>query len=172
MRASRALAPAPLLRPETPFDAPAIVQVLDAAFGPGRFAKPSERVRAFARHRPDLSRVAVGGGAVLGCCRLFDVRIGGAPGLFLGPLAVHPAAQHQGLGHGLAAAALAACRAGQEQAGGVILMGKAPFFAELGFALIPPGRVTLPGPAAPERLMWAPLRAGGLEGLAGAVARP
>ena len=40
--------PAPDIRLETPQDGPAIEALLDHAFGPGRLAKASERVREFA----------------------------------------------------------------------------------------------------------------------------
>jgi predicted N-acetyltransferase YhbS len=162
------LAPlAPLYRPESAADAGAIEGVLDRAFGPGRFAKPSERVREFARPNPGLSRCVWRGAALVGCCRLYDIRIGGAPALFLGPLAIDPAAQHHGLGHDLTRAALAACRAAG--AGAVILMGEPSFFTGLGFSNPPEGRVIMPAPVEARRLHWIALAAGALESLGGAV---
>jgi predicted N-acetyltransferase YhbS len=161
---------APLIAPETAADAAAIERVLDRAFGPGRFVKPSERVREFARHDLALSRVARLEGAVLGCCRIYDISIGAAPALFLGPLAVDPAAQHHGLGHRLVREALAACR----EAGGraVLLMGEPSFFAVLGFARAPEGAAMMPVPAEARRLQWIALQPGALEGLAGPVGPP
>ena len=79
---------APQMLPEAPAHHDAVERVLDRAFGPGRFAKPSERVREFARFRPDLSRVAVSGPVMLGCCRIYEIGIGDQTALFLGPLGV------------------------------------------------------------------------------------
>ena len=146
----------------------ALPALLMAAFGPGRFAKTSERVRENgARLDPALSRVAVDGGRVVGCCLLSHVRIGEAPGLFLGPLAVHPHAQKAGLGAGLVQATLAAAR--EAGSGAVILVGAPSFFMPLGFSVIPKGRITLPGPVDPARLLGISLTPGALEGMAGLV---
>jgi predicted N-acetyltransferase YhbS len=150
-----------------------IERVLDRAFGPGRFAKTSERVRERgAAFEPSLSRVALGeDGAVLGCSRIWRISVGGAPAFFLGPLAVDPGAQHHGLGAALVRDALSACRA-SGLGGGVILVGAESFFKPLGFFLIPAGRVTLPGPVDERRLLWAELRPGGLDKVAGLVEAP
>ena len=53
-----------VIRQETPADGARIQGLLDHAFGPGRFVKVSERVREFARFRPDLSFCAEAGGVV------------------------------------------------------------------------------------------------------------
>lgn len=151
-------------------DASAVERVLDRAFGPGRFAKVSERVRErIARARPDLSFVARRGGSVVGCCRIHDASVAGAPVKFLGPLAVDPAEQGEGLGHRLVAAALEACRA-EGHAVAVILVGAPAFFTPFGFVRVPSGRVTLPGPVEARRLQWLFLRDGAE--IAGALARP
>lgn len=158
---------APSFVPEAPAHALAIERVLDRAFGPGRFAKPSERVREFARHNLALSRVARLEGAVIGCCRIYDIAIGPAPALFLGPLAVDPAAQHLGLGHRLVRETLAGCGARP-----VILMGAPSFFSVLGFKQVPDGLVRMPVPSEPRRLQWIALAEGALEGLSGPIGPP
>ncbi|HWA01079.1 MAG TPA: N-acetyltransferase [Caulobacterales bacterium] len=157
---------------ERPEHASGVAAMLDRAFGPGRFAKTSERVRERgAVFEPSLSRVAVDDdGAVLGCCRIWRVRVGEAGLYFLGPLAVDPDAQHHGLGAALTRDALTACRI--VGGAGVLLVGAAAFFRPLGFSVAPAGRVTLPGPVDPARLLWIELRPGGLDKVAGAVAAP
>ncbi|HQP19597.1 MAG TPA: hypothetical protein PLG07_04700, partial [Phenylobacterium sp.] len=55
MIASQTAAQAPKIVSEQPEDDAAIEALLDHAFGPGRFAKSSERVREVAEFRPDLS---------------------------------------------------------------------------------------------------------------------
>lgn len=149
----------------------AIETVLDRAFGPGRHAKTSERVRERgAEPEPSLSRVAINeAGEVVGVCRIWGVEAG-APVYFLGPLAVDPAAQSSGLGLALAREAVAACRAVAPN--GVIVVGAASFFGQLGFAPIPPGRVKMPGPVDPSRFLWLELRPGGLDKVQGEIRAP
>ncbi len=164
-------APAHVIAPEAPAHAAALERVLDRAFGPGRFAKTSERVREQgARHRLDLSRVALRRDAPIGLCRMHDISVGGAPALFLGPLAVDPAHQQAGLGAALVEAALTAARI--QPARAVLAVGAANFFAPFGFVPIPEGRVTMPGPVDPRRLLWLPLKHDAAEKLAGAVGPP
>ena len=148
----------------------ALERVLTAAFGPGRFAKVSERVREFAVLDRVLSRVALRGADVLGCCRIYRINVGDAPALFLGPLAVAPDAQGERLGGALVQASLEACANADAQ--GVIVVGQPRMFAPFGFAEIPKDRVRLPGPVEARRLQWLPLRDGGLDGLNGAVRAP
>jgi predicted N-acetyltransferase YhbS len=156
---------------ERPEHAAAIERVLDRAFGPGRFAKTSERVRERgARAEPALSRVAVDEeGEVVGVCRIWRVKAG-AELFFLGPLAVDPAAQAAGLGLELTRAAVAACRA--SGGNGVVLVGAERFFRPLGFTVVPVGRIALPGPVDPQRLLWLELRPGGLDALRGEIPAP
>jgi len=155
---------------ETPAHADALERVLTRAFGPGRFAKTSERVREQgARQRLDLSRVALLNGAPIGCCRMHDIAVGERDALLLGPLAVDPNHQHDGLGAALVAAALDAARV---KDAAVILVGAPAFFAPFGFTPIPRGRVRFPGPVDPARFLWLALHDGALDQLAGAVTAP
>jgi predicted N-acetyltransferase YhbS len=152
----------------TEADLAALPALLTAAFGPGRFAKTSERVREQgARLDPALSRVAFDEHRILGCCLLSHVMIGAAPALFLGPLAVHPRAQKGGIGAALVAASLEAAR--DAGADAVILVGAPAFFAPFGFAALPKGRVVLPGPVDPGRFLGLSLKPHALEALEGAV---
>ncbi len=144
--------------------------MLDRAFGPGRFAKPSERVREFALHRPDLSRIALIDGDVIGVCRIYEIEIGEKPALFLGPLAVDPEAQHGGLGHALVSATIEICRTINRDA--IVLMGAPAFFGTLGFSQIPAGQILMPGPVEARRLQWLFLREGAHGDFAGRISRP
>lgn len=156
------------LAAETPAHAAQIEGVLDRAFGPGRYAKSSERVRERgARHELALSRVAVNeAGEVIGVCRIYAAHAGG-PLFFLGPLAVDPRAQAAGLGLALVQACVAACRAGGGSA--IVLVGAERFFRPAGFTLAAADRVTLPGPVDPARFLWLELRPGGLDKLRGEI---
>lgn len=163
------------IRPEGPCDAPAIEALLDRAFGPGRFAKASERVREIAPLRPDLSFCAWEGGRLAGVVRQSEIVVGGAPLIFLGPLAVESGLRRLGAGAQLVEhACQAAARAG---ARAVLLVGDPPFFGRLGFSAEATGAIVMPGPVNPRRLLLRPLAQGGDRDLAGnplqgAVAAP
>lgn len=156
---------------EKPEHAATIERVLDRAFGPGRHAKTSERVRERgAVWEQALSRVALNDtGDVIGVCRIYRVEAG-APLFFLGPLAVDPAAQSGGLGLALVRECITACRA----AGGlgIILIGAERFFRPAGFTIVPKDRIALPGPVDGARLLWLELRPGGLDKAHGALTAP
>lgn len=163
---------APRLVSEHPEHETGIERVLERAFGPGRFAKSSERVRergaVLAR---DLSRVALNeAGEIVGVCRLWRVRAGETPILFLGPLAVDPAQQGGGLGLALAKDCVDAV--GAAGAAGVVLVGAEAFFRPLGFTHIPPDRLRLPGPVAPERFLWLELKPGAFDRARGEIGAP
>ncbi len=149
----------------------AIERVLDRAFGPGRFAKTSERVRERGAHfEPALTRVALNdAGEPIGVCRIWGVEAG-APVYFLGPLAVDPEVQAVGLGIALTRDAVSACCA--IGGNGVVCVGAERFFRPLGFSVVPAGRITLPGPFDPSRLLWCELRLGGLDKVEGELRAP
>jgi predicted N-acetyltransferase YhbS len=156
---------------EMPEHAEAIEGVLDRAFGPGRFAKTSERVRERgAAAEPQLSRVALNDdGAVAGVCRIWSARAG-APVYFLGPLAVDPEAQAAGLGVALVKACVEACR--MRGGNAIVTVGAERFFRPAGFSTVPRDRLVLPGPTDPARLLWLPLRPGGLDQISGEITAP
>ena len=148
----------------------AVENVLDAAFGPGRFSKVSERVREFAALDRGLSRVALKGSDITGCCRIYRISIGATPALFLGPLAVAPQTQGAGLGQALIDETLRACEG--SGVGVVIVVGQPRMFAPFGFTEIPRDRVVMPGPVEARRFQWRALREGGLGAISGAVRAP
>ena len=66
----------PPIVPETPADFAAVESLIDAAFGPGRYTKTAERLREGNHHLEGVSVVAREGGAVVGCARMWPVKIG------------------------------------------------------------------------------------------------
>lgn len=138
--------PAPLrIEIETPADASAVEALVLAAFGPGRFAKTAERLR-------ERARIAAGFTAredeqVIGSVRLWAITIGGAPALFLGPIAVSAVNRRAGLGADLVQACV-------DHAGGtgILLVGDLPYFGRFGFEPAPD--VLLAGPVDPRRVLW------------------
>jgi predicted N-acetyltransferase YhbS len=152
---------------EDPSDAEAIERLHERAFGPGRFARTAFRLREGAAARPDLCFTAHVGTYLVGSIRLSPVTMGGAPGLVLGPIAVEPAFTSRGIGFDLIAASLEAAREKGDRR--VILVGDEPYYRRSGFTQVPKGRLALPGPVDPERLLWLELEPGAFGGISGAV---
>jgi predicted N-acetyltransferase YhbS len=154
-------------QPERTEDAARVDALIDQAFGPGRFVKTAERLREASTQRMELSICAWSGEVLLGAVRLWSIRIGDTPALFLGPIEVRPDHRRQGL-----AAALTeqACEAGRREGEQIVLLvGDLPIFASQGFEPIPPGRVILPGPVDLRRVLWRGLVPGALELAGGPV---
>lgn len=150
------------IAPERSADAPAILALHEAAFGPGRFARAAERVREMGARHTDpeengtgeghdrgLSFTAMRAGALIGSVRMTPIAIGGVRGYLLGPLAVRPADKHRG--HGGALIARAHRAAGQRGSRYTLLVGDRPYYARHGFAAVH-GPI-MPGPVDPQRLL-------------------
>jgi predicted N-acetyltransferase YhbS len=153
--------------PETQGDAPAIERLHERTFGPGRYAKTAYRLREQVAHSLDLSFTARIGTLLVGSVRLSPVRIGEARVLLLGPLTVEPPFRDRGVGQALIARALDEARGKGHQL--VFLVGDEPYYAKCGFKRIPPGRVVMPGPVDPERLLVAELSDGAFDGISGSI---
>jgi predicted N-acetyltransferase YhbS len=128
--------------------------------------KSSERVREFAAFAPELSFCAWSQDRLLGVVRLWRVRVGETPVIFLGPLAVDTDQRSAGVGGLLVERACAAVEAAGETA--VLLVGDGPYFARLGFAADPARLVKMPGPVDQRRVLVRAFKTIG-EGLRGAV---
>ena len=135
---------------EQPQDEGAIEALLDHAFGPGRFVKVSERVREFAEFRPEMSFCAWDGGRLVGSVRMWKVHVGGAPAIFLGPLAVMADVRKFGVGGEMVRMA---CAAAQAAGYPVLLVGDEPYFGRFGFAAARSKGVRLPGPVDQRRVL-------------------
>src|SRR6202521_186476 len=96
------------IRREQPADVAAREALLDVAYGPARFTKPSHRLRGL--REPALSFVALAEYEVIGTVRLWPVSAGGRPALLLGPLAVQPDCRRRGIGAALMRRAIRAVR--------------------------------------------------------------
>ena len=153
--------------PEAQGDASAIERLHERTFGPGRYAKTAYRLREQVEHDLDLSFTARIGTLLVGSVRLSPVRIGEARALLLGPLTVEPPFRERGVGQALIARALEQARSKGHQL--VILVGDEPYYGKCGFKRIPSGRVTMPGPVDPERLLVAELRDGAFDGISGPI---
>ncbi|HEY7552498.1 MAG TPA: N-acetyltransferase [Hyphomicrobiaceae bacterium] len=157
-----------VIRPVRPEDGPAIASLHARAMGPGRFARTAYRVRECAPDASPHCRIGLLDDRLVAAVRFTEVTIGGRGGaLLLGPLAVDPAFANRGYGRGLAARAMA--EAGAAGIALVVLVGDEPYYARLGFRRVPRGRIALPGPVDPDRLLAAELRPGALAEYSGLV---
>ena len=155
------------IRTEAQGDADAIEQLHERAFGPGRFARTAFRLREGALSTPDLCFAALVGTLLVGSVRMSPVVAGTEPALMLGPLAVDPAFEKRGIGGALIGACMEAAReAGHEL---VLLVGDEPYYARFGFRHVPVGRLHMPAPVDPDRLLAAELRADAMERASGRV---
>ncbi|MBN8553536.1 MAG: N-acetyltransferase [Caulobacterales bacterium] len=138
----------PTLATETAFDAVAVARVVEAAFGPGRYAKTAERMREGSE--PQIGFVMRDKGGVIGSVRLWPIIVGETPATFLGPIAVDRSWREAGLGASLVDACMVWARA--QRLAGILLVGDPPYFGRFGFERTE--AVTLPGPVDPARLLW------------------
>ena len=165
--ALRLINPAFRIREERPSDVAAREVLLDASFGPGRFAKTCERLREGRLAATGLSFVATDGAEIVGSVRLWDVEIGHCASLMLGPLAVSQAKRSAGIGGALMEHALRrAAKLGHES---VFLVGDAPYYARWGFDAALTNGFVLPGPVDRDRLLALELVPGALRGVSGRI---
>jgi len=156
------------LAQETKDDWWEVEALYDLCFAPGREALPSYRLRDGVDPVAELSLVARDDGGILGgAIRYWPVLVGGADVLLLGPIAVHPTRQGEGLGGYLIRESLAiAFAAGWER---VLLIGDAPYYGRFGFVRLE--GVVMPPPTDPARVLGRALVGGAWEGVRGDVTR-
>jgi predicted N-acetyltransferase YhbS len=157
------------IRRERRFDVAAREQLLDAAFGPGRFAKSSERLREGRKPARGLALVARCGGRLVGTVRLWPVVTAtGHECLLLGPLAVDAEVRSLGIGAALMWQALDKAKALGHSA--VLLVGDAAYYNRFGFTSEITGALRMPGPYERERLLACELVPDALRGARGVIA--
>ncbi len=164
-----AVAPAFRVRDERPTDVAARERLLDAAFGPTRFAKTCERLREGRLPAEGLALVAEDAdGRLIGTVRLWPVEAGSAgPALMLGPIAV--AADARSLGLGAALMKVAIGRARRRGHGAIVLVGDAPWYRRFGFEAGLTTGLDLPGPVDRARFLGLELVEGALASASGLV---
>ena len=153
--------------PETEDDALAIERLHERTFGPGRFVRTAFRLREGVGHDLSLSFTARIGTLLVGSVWLSPVRIGETRALLLGPLTLEPPFRDRGIGLALLQRALANARERGHTL--IILVGDEPYYARVGFKRVPRGRIQMPGPVDPARLLVVELTEGAFEGVKGAV---
>lgn len=150
---------------ETEGDSWEVEALYDLCFAPGRTGLSSYQLRQGAPEgalclvwRDDI-------GVLGGAIRHWAVSVGDAQALLLGPIAVHPTRQGEGLGAVLMETALhKATELGWQR---VLLVGDAPYYQRFGFSRL--DGVQMPLPTNPDRILGRALAEAAWDGVAGLV---
>ncbi|WP_284162535.1 N-acetyltransferase [Frigidibacter sp. SD6-1] len=154
------------LEEETEADWWEVEALYDLCFAPGRTALSSYRLRDGVPPVRDLCHVLRDDDGILAAViRYWPVRVAGQRVLLLGPVAVHPTRQGEGLGGLLMRESLGeARRLGWER---VLLVGDAPYYRRFGFEKLE--GVEMPPPTNPDRVLGLELLPGAWAGVKGRV---
>ena len=140
----------------------------DLCFAPGREALSSYRLRDGVGAVAGLSLTARDAEGILaGAIRYWPVKIDAVQALLLGPVAVHPTRQGEGLGGSLIRDSLA--KAEETGWARVMLVGDAPYYLRFGFTRLE--GVEMPPPTNPDRVLGLALQDGAWDGIRGQVTR-
>ncbi|MEL7179682.1 MAG: N-acetyltransferase [Pseudomonadota bacterium] len=154
------------LAKETPDDWWEVEALYDLCFAPGRSALSSYRLREGVDPIGPLCLTARDADGILaGAVRNWPVLVGGRKSVLLGPIAVHPTRQ----GEGVASLLMQRCLSDARNLGWarLMLVGDAPYYRRFGFE--PLTAVYMPTPTNPDRVLGVALVAGAWDGVSGAV---
>jgi predicted N-acetyltransferase YhbS len=136
----------------------AVEQLLDHAFGTDRHGRTAYRIREGMPAVPRLSFAAFAGDALVGTIQCWPILFDGddgrdVPMVMVGPVAVEPARQRDGIGRDLVLCALNAAVASGE-AGALMLIGDPEYYGRFfGFSADRTGGWRVPGPVEQHRLL-------------------
>ena len=124
--------------------------LFDLCFAPGREALSSYRLRENSKPISELCMVARDKEQILaGAVRYWPVKIQEHEALLLGPIAVHPTRQGEGLGSLLIKDSLVSAK--ELDYSRVILIGDFPYYGRLGFKKLT--NIRMPEPTNPDRIL-------------------
>lgn len=156
------------LNREIPQDLYEVEALYDLCFAPGREALSSYRLRDDIDPVHALCYVARDGDGILaGAIRYWPIRVGSYESLLLGPIAVHPTRQGEGLASVLIRETISHAR--DQGWSRVMLVGDAPYYTRFGFIRL--SQVFMPPPTNPDRILGHALVEDAWEGVAGNVMR-
>lgn len=151
---------------ERPDDWWEVEELYNLAFAPGREALSSYRLRDDVDPVRALCLVARDDlGILAGAIRYWPVHVGAHDALLLGPVAVHPTRQGEGVGRILVEGSLARATDWDR----VLLVGDAPYYGKFGFRKL--DGVEMPPPTNPNRVLGRDLTEGAWQGVTGKVRR-
>ena len=156
----------PEIRPETQEDWWEVEALYDLCFAPGREALSSYRLRDNVDPVADLCMVRRDVDGILGgAIRYWPVQVAGHPVILLGPVAVHPTRQGEGVGGQLIRTSMYAAQdLGWDR---VLLVGDAPYYTRFGFRRLT--GVMMPPPTNPDRVLGFDLSPDAWRGIQGTV---
>lgn len=142
--------------------------LFDLCFAPGREALSSYRLRDGVNPVAALCLVARDNDGILaGAIRYWPILVAGNKALLLGPVAVHPTHQGEGLGGYLIRESMTIATAtGWTR---VLLIGDQPYYGRFGFQCLK--RVKMPPPTDPARILGHNLEDGAWDGVSGMVSK-
>jgi predicted N-acetyltransferase YhbS len=153
---------------EVPDDYWEVEELYDLTFAPGRTALSSYRLREDVDPLPNLCLTARDPlGVLAGVVRCWPVRVGDAPTVLLGPIAVHPTRQGEGIAALLMMNCIDAARLNGWQR--ILLVGDYPYYSRFGFR--PLKGVKMPPPTNPERVLGLALTDNAWDEVSGPVLR-
>ncbi|WP_260598451.1 GNAT family N-acetyltransferase [Sphingomonas endolithica] len=135
-----------------------IERLLDDAFGQDRHLRTAYQIRAGMAASPDLSFAAVDGDTLIGTIQCWPIELRSDDGrevplLMLGPVAVDPSRQRDGLGRMLTARALEAAQSAAEPIA-LMLIGDPEYYGRFfGFSAESTAGWRTPGPVERHRLL-------------------
>ena len=158
------------IQPERPQDFTLIDLLLDRTFGFDRKTRTVYRLREGIAPVHELCLSAIASDDVLlGSIRFWPIRIGQNKAILLGPLAVEPSLQGQGIGKALVGESLARARKLGERI--CVVVGAPDYYRPFGFINAAQAGLILPGPVDPKRFQVAELHAGALDKAEGLISR-
>lgn len=154
------------LQQETQGDWWEVEALYDLCFAPGREALSSYRLRDGVLKVTELCLIARDEAGILaGAIRYWPVRVGDVSALLLGPVAVHPTRQGEGLASLLIRESLLLAQ--KSGWGRVMLIGDAPYYGRFGFEKLT--SVEMPPPTNPDRVLGLALTPGAWANVRGQV---
>ncbi|KQN32186.1 GCN5 family acetyltransferase [Sphingomonas sp. Leaf34] len=145
------------LVPLDSIDSTAVEFLLDRAFGPGRFARTAYAIRGAGKAIAALSFAAVEDGVLVGSIQCWPIALADdarqIPLIMVGPVAVEPTHQGDGIGRRLMSHALdAAAATGRD--GALMLIGDPDYYSRFfGFTADRTAHWQAPGPVDRHRLL-------------------
>ena len=142
----------PELMPLSHADPAAVEALLDAAFGPDRHGRTAYRLRAGMAPIADLSFAAFERDELVGTLQSWPVALDRLPLVLVGPVAVAPARQRDGLGRAMMTRLIE--RVDSRPTDPLVLIGDPEYYGRFfGFAAAPTAGWELPGPVERRRLL-------------------
>ncbi len=122
-----------MIREEKETDNKKIFLIEEDVLGPGRYARPSFRLREGLIHNIKYSKVYYKGNKIIGSIRYFNCKIKDQNGLMLGPLIVDQSFKGKGIGRELMTRSIS--EVNSKSINFIILIGELNYYEQFGFEM-------------------------------------